>query len=105
MTSTKNVLYYDGNGVILLYDKEEGKWIHVFVKAGNSLFVKRSLHVEELLDFSIEAYKKFIEEYTNGDVFIEDEDDILDKIKAIEQYIKKLKDCKRKLKEELERFK
>ena len=99
MESTKNVLCLDGNEVILLYDEEEGRWVQVFVKAENSLFVKRSLHVEELIDFSIEAYKRFIEDYVISDVYSDEEDIIQDKIKTIEQYIKKLKECKQKLEE------
>lgn len=99
MTSTKKVLYYNGNEIVLIFDEEVGKWIHVFVKAENSVFVKRSLHVEELLDFSVEAYKKFIEEYIVGDAYIDGEDIIQDKIKTINQYIQKLKDCKQKLEE------
>jgi len=97
--SAKNVLCFDGNEIVLLYDEEEGKWVQVFVKAENSLFVKRSLHVEELIDFSIEAYKRFIEDYVISDVYSDEEDIIQDKIKTIEQYIKKLKECKQKLEE------
>ena len=98
--SAKNILSFCGSEVILLYDEEEGKWVQVFVKAENSLFVKRSLHVEELLDFSIEAYKKFIEDYVISDVF----SDIQEKIKIVNRYIEKLKECKQKLEEELYRY-